>query len=1717
MGTAQFRKPTTCRTTTNLLAGSQLICILAAALFGPSAASAQTFDVPFSSVTPTIDGSLGAAEWAAASSNYIFMVHNNGVTKHSAVACFKHDGTWLYLGINSGFNNAPHLYWVVQFDGNNSHANDGNASEPHIDISVGHPGPGRPSYYSRYDANLASGSIVVALPAGTAKASAGSNPVTFEFKIKLAELGVSPGGVVGFKFQHGDDGSNGYGYPRMDPPMAEWPHLRILPRSLTDGLVAYYPFDGSANDASGNGNNGTAVNGPSYSTDAKGGAYSLNLDGVNDRIDVPVAVLYGRVDRTLSMWIKSTAASCTFIGDNQWGGCCPGTYMGITADGKLRGHHFNYTVYQDILLTSTRRVDDGQWHHVALSLSGTGGARLFVDGILEAANSIAAQAYSANHMSIGCHSSGNAPNYTEFYSGKIDEIRIYGRSLSATEVTQLYTLGGGTTPSTTLSEVHVQTNGTAIRVWYAIAGAFQTIPVATLISTNDGQSYNLAGPSSSAVAPGNACSLDWNPAPQLPNQINSHVRVRVIAGPAVAETPQPFTVDTRNLGTGPTVVNVRSRYVDNSRHVYFLSGIGLTEEFNAEVDWGTKAPGCVIWAGPFGYVTNCHNDMNQNGWVYKNSFNVGTWPVGTNLTVKAVALDGTETPPVKVNFEIVDSPPGIPLAVLYPVPLANVLKYQAPEFSFRVLDSGVKEPIDSRVPVFGGTKLGFLTAIKASVEVNGDGTANGNLSVGTGSELTIGPVGVEASVYGQPEYTYSPEKRQWILAGYVGIDVGASVSIGPAYVWFTPPVFFRLDLDMDNSTRLGIDGWDATGAPKFNGQWEFSAHATGVAGCGASGIAAVEGYLGGGPTWTVQYPQQPALKELGLELNGGVRVVLLFYTWDAGLLHYEWWFVKDTNNAALARYSAALANALNAPNSSEFKLMPRDYLVASTPYSAFLPAKSRSAKFWGDPVVAKIPLLLQTNIFPYSEPALGVSGTNRILLLVTDNPARSDENRTELVWSKWNGSTWVNPTSVWNDATADFAPAVKVFPDGKALAVWQNERAVLTNGATLDTALAGLEIAVGWFNPASNAWSCSNLTDNLTLDQGPKLDAGANGKALVTWISNPSNSPLGSVSEPNTIRSRFWDGAAWQNPGDIATNAGMLLWHTVAFNGTNGVMLAALDLDDDQSSITNQELYGATFNGTNWSAFTRLTTNNVQDTKPQAAFDSAGHLLVVWYQDTNLVMHTGDLNLSSPTVIGAVGGASSAKDFRLITGPAGQVTMLWEDVAEDGTGPDPFVFNYDYALNSWSKPVRLLQNTNLLERSFAGAYSDAGSLLLAYNQVNVQTDTNGAPIFTNNAVDLMYLDYAIGGDLAVSPGSLLLSTNNPQPGQTVQVSVLVQNAGEKAATNIAVAFYSGGTLIGATQTVAFLAAGATTNVTVNWTIPVGIAQQAVSVRVYPDGSFQDRNPANNSASLVALAPDLTISEMSVMNSAKDRRMVNARVVNQGNFACNAPFQVTFRRGSAAGPVIGTVPVEAIPASGQYDANLEWNLVGVTFTNAYETVYAVTDSAGAVAESDRSNNTNFVQVATVFDSDADGLADADELRYGTGVNTPDSDGDGLLDGDEVYRYGTSPLIADSDGDGVRDGDEVRAGTDPLSKDDVFAVVRTDATNGFLFVEWTAKSNKTYQVVKSLELLSWTNAPSGLGTNQQSLRTAITNGLLEYSEPVGATNASGKAFYRVKLVE
>lgn len=105
-----------------------------------------------------------------------------------------------------------------------------------------------------------------------------------------------------------------------------------------------------------------------------------------------------------------------------------------------------------------------------------------------------------------------------------------------------------------------------------------------------------------------------------------------------------------------------------------------------------------------------------------------------------------------------------------------------------------------------------------------------------------------------------------------------------------------------------------------------------------------------------------------------------------------------------------------------------------------------------------------------------------------------------------------------------------------------------------------------------------------------------------------------------------------------------------------------------------------------------------------------------------------------------------------------------------------------------------------------------------------------------------------------------------------------------------------------------------------------------------------------------------------------------------------------------------------------------------------------DYRGAITRDGYLLEVGFSSSPLLADTDADGLDDDEERRYGTNPWVVDTDSDGLGDGGEVNRTLTDPRVPDSDGDGVLDGDEDPdgdglangrelnvLGTDPLKRD------------------------------------------------------------------------------------
>jgi hypothetical protein len=208
----------------------------------------------------------------------------------------------------------------------------------------------------------------------------------------------------------------------------------------TEGLVASYLFNGNTRDGTANHFDCTARNGAHLATNRAGRANAAYaFDGVDDYIECPTSPRLGvhvGVDMTASAWI---------------GPYTPNTEGGILS--KYR--HFlpqicdfyisindqiMYVTGQGFNVLDADAPIQGAWTHVAVVFRGTSGdATLYLNG-----NAIRTAPLTYNPvpgtepLRIGTTVGADPDGFGSFY-GTIDDVRIYERALSASEVRSLYT------------------------------------------------------------------------------------------------------------------------------------------------------------------------------------------------------------------------------------------------------------------------------------------------------------------------------------------------------------------------------------------------------------------------------------------------------------------------------------------------------------------------------------------------------------------------------------------------------------------------------------------------------------------------------------------------------------------------------------------------------------------------------------------------------------------------------------------------------------------------------------------------------------------------------------------------------------------------------------------------------------------------------------------------------------------------------------------------------------------------------------------------------------------------------------------------------------------------------------------------------------------------------------------------------------------------------
>jgi hypothetical protein len=214
----------------------------------------------------------------------------------------------------------------------------------------------------------------------------------------------------------------------------------------TNGLVGWWPFNGNANDESGNGNNGT-VNGATLTADRFGAAgKAYGFDGISNYIEVPSSPgLSVSATYSISVWsyISSfnsggfpyqPAIVSKIDGGDWYGGFeirassdVTGGPKFLSTSGNIGGNNFSPAVPNNNI---------NEWYNIIATYDGSM-VRCFINGVCMDSIGISGNLQTST-IPLRFGRRGGGPSFDCWFTGLLDDIGIWNRALTQCEIQDLY-------------------------------------------------------------------------------------------------------------------------------------------------------------------------------------------------------------------------------------------------------------------------------------------------------------------------------------------------------------------------------------------------------------------------------------------------------------------------------------------------------------------------------------------------------------------------------------------------------------------------------------------------------------------------------------------------------------------------------------------------------------------------------------------------------------------------------------------------------------------------------------------------------------------------------------------------------------------------------------------------------------------------------------------------------------------------------------------------------------------------------------------------------------------------------------------------------------------------------------------------------------------------------------------------------------------------------
>jgi hypothetical protein len=211
----------------------------------------------------------------------------------------------------------------------------------------------------------------------------------------------------------------------------------------TNGLVGWWPFNGNANDESGNGLNGILINqqnGLAFSNDRYNNTnQSLIFNSISNQSNAPYIDIINSINSinnnySINFWVK--VSSNLITGEIINKGSDENSFFS-----RIQGTNSIAFGNLPTYINTSILIDTIEWKMYSFTFNSNGIGKLYIDGNLFYSQQISNPPLNNNNLSFGKMPSGGSNGSYYHYQGKLDDIGIWNRALTACEIKNLYNAG----------------------------------------------------------------------------------------------------------------------------------------------------------------------------------------------------------------------------------------------------------------------------------------------------------------------------------------------------------------------------------------------------------------------------------------------------------------------------------------------------------------------------------------------------------------------------------------------------------------------------------------------------------------------------------------------------------------------------------------------------------------------------------------------------------------------------------------------------------------------------------------------------------------------------------------------------------------------------------------------------------------------------------------------------------------------------------------------------------------------------------------------------------------------------------------------------------------------------------------------------------------------------------------------------------------------------